>query len=425
MLSLKFIEIIMTTINKAANKSIIKYLQENYGKNILPLSLFDNAIRPGGNPIEILYFYKKDTPILKLKESIFKTIEHYNLFSSRLIMIGDNKFALQYCTDGFEVTILPPIDAAFKDVNIEEMKKMMVHVKTLPGEPLFAVTGVQIKDGILAGISCSHAIADGISFLLFLYAWMCITENKKFLSPSPQRLFKGKPVNSDKIDTVFTPPLSELSAEIQHRVKRNSHVKIYSKRENLSDDFLQEMKSQAIKENGEDKISNNQIINSVLLKKYHRHILSDTDKIILRSPVTLRDIHPDIDSMYIGNAIFISFTEFTRDEIDNLSIPQIAYRIKESIANVRNKNYLKKISYLSEYGIEFKPAIFKNYPPYNMDTDVVSANLTHLHDLESMGVGSDIGSILYIDSTIQTGFTILKEKSGSIFAEITSRYPLT
>jgi hypothetical protein len=70
---------------------------------------------------------------------------------------------------------------------------------------------------------------------------------------------------------------------------------------------------------------------------------------------------------------------------------------------------------LSEYGIEFKPDVFKNYPPYNTDTDIISANLVHLNDLDTMNVGSDLGTILSVEAAMQTGFTLLKEKSGSIF----------
>ncbi|MBN1365702.1 MAG: hypothetical protein JW976_12910 [Syntrophaceae bacterium] len=412
----------MTKTDKAQEQIKNKYLEENYGKNILPLSLFDNAVRPGGNPIEIIFFYKNDTDALKFKKSILKTIKYYNLFSSRLIMVGENRFALQYCTDGFIPTILPAMNISFSNINLENFKKRMVHVKTLPGEPLFAVTGLPIKDGILVGISCSHAVADGISILLFLYAWMCITDRKNFLHPSPQRLFKGAPISSDKIDKAFTPSLSKLSVKVQNRYK-SRNIKTYSKREYFSEEFLNKIKDKTKSENGKYVISHNQIINALLLKKFHNQILPNTDRIVLRNPITLRDIHPDIDSLYIGNAIFICFAEFTKNEIDNMSISQIVYRINESITKVRNKNYIKGIAYLSEYGIEFKPEIFKDYPSYNMVTDIVSANLTHLNDLESLGVGTNLGDILYIDSTIQTGFTILKEKSGSIFAEITSMYP--
>jgi hypothetical protein len=414
----------MMKINKIDNKANIVYLEENYGKNILPLSIFDNAVRPGGNPMEDLLFYKKDTPIPKLKESFFKAAEYYNLFSSRLIMIGDNKFALQYCTDGIEYNLLPPINATFDNINIDDIKKMMVHVKTLPGEPLLSLTGIPIKDGVLGAISCSHAIADGISLILFLYVWGCIIEGKDFPLPSPQRLFTGKPLSSDKIDKAFIPPLSGLSDAIQDRVKRNNNIKTYSKREYFSDEFLNEMKNKAKSENAKYIISNNQIITSFLLKKYHNHILPDAERIRLRVPINLRDVHPDIDSLYIGNAFFISFAEFTKNEIDKMSIPQIAYRLNESIKKARNENFIKETAYLSKYGVEFKADIFKNCPPYDEDTDILSTNLTHLSDLESLGLGSNIGSLLNIDSTVPTCFTMLKEKSDRIFAETTSRYPL-
>ncbi len=398
------------------------YLEKNYGNNILPLSAFEQSM-PGCEPIEILFFYKKKTPVLKLKESFLKTIKHYNLFSSRMIMTAPDKFALQYCMDGAVTTVLPSIDKTFDEIDIEDIKNKMVHVKTLPGESLFVVTGIPVKDGIFGGISCSHAVADGISLMLFLYAWMCITEGKPFPLPSKQKLFHGKPVRSGDIDKVFTPPLSELSDVIQKRVRRAA-IKTYSKREYFSEEFLQDMKRGAKAEDEKYIISGNQIITAYLLKKYHSVMMPKTDKIVLRTPVNFRDIHPDIDSFYIGNAQYNCVTVYGKDEIDKMSIFEVACRLKESITNMRNEEFLKESSYVSEHGIEIKTGLFKNDPPGNMDADILSTNLTHLNDLESMGVGSDVGSVLHIGlAYYKTNFIILKEKSGKLFAEITSMYP--
>ncbi len=399
-------------------------MEHRYGKNILPLSTFDNENFIGSPPLEILFFYKKDLPILKLKESLLKTIHYYNLFSSRLIMIGDHKFALLYCTDGAVANDLRPVDACFDDSRIAEIRKEMVHVQTLPGEPLFAVTGIPFKNGILAGISCSHAVADGISLVLFLYAWMCITDGKNFLPPSPQRLFQGPPVHFDPTDRALVPPLSALDEKIRKKVEIDNVAEIFTATEYFTDDFLNDIKAEAKKERCE--ISNHQIMTTFLLKKYHRKILPDTDRIVLKNPINLRDIHPDIDPMYIGSSNFNNFIQFTKEEIDRLSISQIASRIKKSIADVRNESYAREIAHLSPYGIEINMDVFRrNRPPYSVGTNVVSSNLTHLNDLESMFVGPETGSLLHIGLAVQTGFTMLKEKSGRIFAQITGRHPLT
>ncbi|HNY50841.1 MAG TPA: acyltransferase [Smithella sp.] len=410
-------------ISQIDNKTKSEYLENNYGKNIIPLSAAEQSMI-GIEQTEVLLFYKKETSISKLKESLLKTIEHYNLFSSRLIMIDDNKFALQYCTDGFVINVLPSIDEPFDRINIEDIKKMMVRVKTLPGEPLFAVTGIPVKDGIFGGISCSHAISDGISLMLFLFSWMCIIEGKNFPLPSNQRLFKGKPVSIDRIDKAFIPPLSELSQEIQNRVKAGD-IKTFSKREYFTYEFLTQIKNQAILENKKYILSNNQIITSCLLKKYHNHILPKTDKIFLKHPISIRDVNPDIDSFYIGNAVFVNLIEFTKNEIDTMSIPQIAYRLKESIHKIRNENFIKEISSFSRYGLEIKTDLYKKYPAANIDTDIVASNMTHLSDFESFGFSSNIGSIVHIGMPYyKTSFIMLKEKSDTIFAEITSIYPI-
>jgi len=406
------------------NQEQRNYLEAHYGKNILPLSHFENSYFPGTSPLEILLFYMKGTSIEKLEACFYKTVEHYNIFSSRLMMIDKGKFALHYCTDGIVRSVLPPMDVTFDQVNIDDIKKMMIHVKTLPGEPLLAVTGIPIRDGIIAGISCSHAVGDGISLMLFLYAWNCMIEGIEFPFPSPQRLFKGHPVSSDKIDKVFTPPFSELSKGIQNQMNNVNTIKTYSAVEYFSDVFLKEMKNKAKSEQSTYQISDHQIMTSFLLKKYHHLLLPNTDRIVLRSPISLRDIHPDIDALYLGSANFNSFTEFSKDEIDRMTLTEIAYRLKESMIQMRSEDYAKKIAFLTDYGLEIDiDLIDKTHPPYNIENNIVSSNLTHLNDIESIALGANVGRLMFIGLVVQTGFTMLKEKSGKIFAQITSRYP--
>ena len=59
----------MMKMDEADNQSKKCFLKENFGKSILPLSLLDNEIRPGGNPIEILLFYKKETSLSEIQKS--------------------------------------------------------------------------------------------------------------------------------------------------------------------------------------------------------------------------------------------------------------------------------------------------------------------------------------------------------------------
>jgi len=105
-----------------------------------------------------------------------------------------------------------------------------------------------------------------------------------------------------------------------------------------------------------------------------------------------------------------------------MSILHIARRLKESVTNARDNNFIKKILYLSKYGIELKADIIKNYSFYNVDTDIVSSNLIHLNDPQSLGLSSNLVNILYISAS-PTSFIMLKEKDGSMIAQITSRHP--
>jgi len=405
------------------SKEQMAYLEENMGKTILPFSNFENKIRLGTEAIEVLLYYKKDWTPQQYFEAFVKAANHFNLFSSRIIRMDDDKYALHYCTDGVQLHVLPPIDENFADVNIDEIKKKIVKVKTLPGEPLLSLTIVKLKDGSLGGVSCSHAVCDGIIFILFLSLWGCFIEGTEPYQPSPQRLFKGNPVSSDTIDKVFMPSLSEVSDEIKERLK-SVDEKIYTKREYFPDKLLDDIKKKAKLENEKYNISNNQIMNAVIMKNYHKQMLPNADRVRLRTPINLRDVHPDIDSMYLGNAYFDSIADFSKEEMDKLSIYEIAYRLKESIAVMRDVEYIKRIASLTQYGIQLKSDLIENYSLYNVETDMISANLAHLNDIATLGLPEEKGKFLYVTTPVHTGFVILKEESGKIFADITSRYPL-
>ena len=415
------------TVERTHNTSDLektKYLKINLGKNILPLSAAENKYMPGAGPIEIIISYKRSTAVSRGIECFLKAADYYNLFSSRLIMIGENTFALQYCTDGIVINVLPPVQARFDDVRIDDLREKMTHVQTLPGHPLLALTLIPVNDGHFVGFSCSHAVADGISCILFLYTWNCLIEGKPFPRPSAQRLFSGNPIPSDHIEKDWMPPLSALSEEIQNRVRRGA-IKTYTTTEYFSDEFLTEMKHQAQANNGEVVISNNQIMTAWLLKKYHHHILPHTDKIVIRTPVDLRTVHPGVDPMYIGYAVINSFSEFPKEEIDHMSVVEMACRLKESIHHTRTQRFIQEATYLSKYGIEIQEEVLKQFPPYNPDTDIVSTNMTHLSDLESLFLGPDAMRIEHIGvASVKTSFAMVREKNGQMSAQITSRYPL-
>jgi hypothetical protein len=95
-----------------------------------------------------------------------------------------------------------------------------------------------------------------------------------------------------------------------------------------------------------------------------------------------------------------------------------------SIFETRKENFAREISYMSDYGIDYSPEAIKRRHDYNPETDIVSTNLTHLNDLESMGVGLSIAKILNISLPFSTFFMMLKENSGRIFVNIKSMYPL-
>ena len=163
---------------------------------------------------------------------------------------------------------------------------------------------------------------------------------------------------------------------------------------------------------------------SFLLKKYHDAMLPKTEKIVLRTPINLRDIYPDLHPMYMGNAYFASLTEFTKDEINKMSIPQIAYRLTESVNKAKSKDNVKKILYLSEYGIEFKPEVFKDYSPFNMETDISSTNLSQLSDPASIGLDNSLVNILYMGSPALNCFIFLNQKN-TLFAQVNCLSPLS
>jgi len=185
------------------------------------------------------------------------------------------------------------------------------------------------------------------------------------------------------------------------------------------------MKHQAQANNREFVISNNQIMTAWLLKKYHHHILPHTDKIVIRTPVDLRTVHPGVDPMYIGYAVINSFSEFRKKEIDHMSVVETACRLKESIHHTRTKRFIQEATYLSKYGIEIREEVLKQFPPYNPDTDIVSTNMTHLSDLESLFLGPDAMRIEHIGvASVKTSFAMVREKNSQMSAQITSRYPL-
>jgi len=198
---------------------------------------------------------------------------------------------------------LTPMDKNFADVNIEDIKKKVVKVKHYPDEPLLSLTVIKLKDGSVGRsqlFTCRlrrHYVYP-VPFSLGMFH----RRHPTFATVS-SKIIKGKPISSDKIDKVFIPSLSELSDEIKERLK-SVDEKIYTKREYFPDELLDDIKKKAKLENEKYNISNNQIMNALILKNYYKQMLPGADKIRLRTPINLRDVHPDIDSMVSWQCVF-------------------------------------------------------------------------------------------------------------------------
>jgi shikimate O-hydroxycinnamoyltransferase len=353
-------------------------MKNNPGDKIIPLSSIDHIFTGTGSyPIEFIFSYQKKLDEKALRSSLLEVIRHFPPIASKLVKLSDQEFGFELSQEGLVFDVQESThrfeewDAKYDYIN---------PVNTLEGEPLAKIRITHTPDGSVLGVSISHAISDGFSYFHFLSSWAKLYHGKSFFPPIHQRSLLVS--NQDKnLKTTIT----------QQDVLHDSGLFFEGKREVIKKEDLkwesrifhfEELKELLAKEqkNAEIRLSFNDIITAQLSKEYLSKWQTggQENTCYISCPVDFRRILDDFPKTYFGNAVSLATTALSLEELNSVSLSDLAIKIRNNVKNVNRERIDTNLSCLTTLRNQQNLNIFENIHVMHPDSGLLVTNLSRL-----------------------------------------------
>lgn len=340
------------------------------------ISQVDTIFANGSYPIEFLIYYRNKIKTKKISSALKK------LSSVFWPMFGEYRsgtihFETYLEEEHFDETIS---EENFNPTDSPEKVYNKYH-QTIPLDikKLFFLKIIQYKNGTVLIPKLRHLAGDGYSYFYFLSTLAAVSRTTyiPFKKSIIRRLYKPhhnrtilKEFHFKADDLQPLQKAERLNMEIEEISKEN----IYNKIKKTAIDFNQ-------------RVSTNDILSAMVVKKLaavQKEYFGDA--LHLTIPIDVRRQVKEYGSRFFGNGIMFKDINFKTNDIEKLSIEEIAIKIRESMPEVTKEIFLDFMEHL-EVLIEERQ--FDKLRPFDPNLGCLVTNLSKLpaHRL-NFGTGS-------------------------------------
>jgi len=370
---------------------------------MLPLSDLEVGMI-GAPPIDLLLRYQVRLDPEMVERGFREALRQADVFASRLVQLGDDRFGLVSDPEGATFTVRPPASAEHTAFELDAHGALMERVRGLPGDPLVAASCTPLTDGTLVGLSVSHVVGDGGSLVRFMAMWIAAARGIAVTWPDSRRSYRH--------GSVAAPPPSPpppLPDAIARRAAFYRALRRECRSELVTSDEVEALWRRCQEHDG--SVTRQQAVVAHLLKKHAAAMVPDASHVRVRTPVDIRGLHPAVSWDYLGNAFVDALVGFTRAQLESASVAELAAAIGASIAEIRDPARLARRLSWTEHGLEQPAAPGEPIAP---ESDIVCSNLAKLGSV--VHTGADFGSGPAVSTHIAfiapTGFILTSNVDG-------------
>ena len=325
---------------------------------MIPLSPIDYYfIRPNSYTIKFVFEY--DRPLNPQKiELAFKKLSQSNPIGRfHLVECSDSKVGLQ--DSNIDVTVgRAKLTGEPCLSTMDGLLTLIDPVINHLNSPLVKVLVTETPSKFYLGVSFSHILGDGFSFLMYMRSLAKIYNEQPLdhtVDHDRSRLIPNSESRSQKS------ALQNLFADTGYdKIQSNAPRELIHEHFHFSSKELSELK-QSVTLNTAEKISDNDVIMASLLLKYRDRIpLTRTGKLLVRCPVDYRRMLPGFPTFYFGNAIKDAFALFDPESAADMSFANIVQSIRSAVKAVNPDAIEKGLRSLDNLRREEGLNIFKD-----------------------------------------------------------------
>jgi shikimate O-hydroxycinnamoyltransferase len=345
---------------------------------LIPLSSIDHVFTGiGSYPIEFIFAYQRKLDEKALRSSLLEIVRHFPPISSKLVKLADQEYGFELSSDGLM------FDVRESKNHFEESDKKYEYinpVNTVEGDPLTKIRLTHTPGGSVLGVSISHAIADGFSYFHFLSSWAKLYQGKSFFPPIHQRpLLVANQAKIPKIPITSQDVLRDAGLFLEEKrevIKKEDlrwESRIFYYRE-LKETLAEEQK------NIETRLSFNDIITAQLSKEYLSKWQANEQRktCYISCPVDFRRILDGFPKTYFGNAVSLATTAIDMEELNSISLSELAIRIRTNVKKVVKERIDTNITCLTALRFQENINIFESIHVMHPESGLLVTNLSRL-----------------------------------------------
>jgi len=301
--------------------------------------------------IQFVFEYSGHLEISQFEQNVSTAIQSFDAVGSRLKIISDTEIIFE---TGFPISIrsqnLNPEPPLSQPLDVEALIDSVTNGEQ---EPLFKILVSYSASRTFVGFSFSHMLGDGMSFFQFLehLSQICTSQPSMAKASNQRDLLQIDSLDISSDQTMIG-SLFDETGYIMPRPANPSAFRLesfsYSRQQliDLQKSYANQsirVASSAIRMADQGlRVSSNDILMAELAKRFHRSIPLYENKLIVRCPVDYRKILGLPDG-YFGNAVRDAIAVFQPNEIENLQVPEIALRIRQSIQSIDKNSILRSL----------------------------------------------------------------------------------
>lgn len=301
--------------------------------DLLPLSPVDYIFTgPGSYAISFALAYDRVLDPSRLQSSLEEVLLSFWPLRSKLVEFSEKSYAFQATPDGlrFKNSSSPEIFGESKDI-----KTYVTPVVSLPGEPLTSIQLTETPDGSVLGVSISHALVDGFSFVHFLSSWARIAQGKRIIEPFLSRkvLMAGQ---ADRVDGVDAGSLLSQCGLFMGTQSRSTHTgSVGQETRALSADTISDLRAKAELDSGVS-LFDNDVVTAYVWKefgiKWAQHAGDSATFVTI--PFDVRRLLSEVPRMYFGCALAFATISLSYKRLSEASLGEVACLVRNGIAGV-------------------------------------------------------------------------------------------
>jgi len=358
---------------------------------LLPLSPVDYIFTgPGSYAISFALAYDEVLDPAQIKGSLEEALHSFWPLRSKLVKVSGQSYAFQPTHDGlqFQISSSPHVFDESKDIDM-----YVSPVVSLQGEPLTRIQLTETPEGSVLGVSISHALVDGFSFVHFLSSWARIAQGKRILAPSLSR----KVLMANKIDHENSVDAEDLLSHcglFLGTQRRNTHTGSAGEETRaLSADAIRDLRRQAERD---CKVSlfDNDVVTAYVWKEYGPRWsqLGNDSATFVTIPYDFRRLLREVPRMYFGCALAFATISLSYERLIGASLGEIACLVRNGIARVSPDYVHGSLSTLESLRITRGLSALEQIEVRHPQQGLVVTNITRLPSSDiDFGWGPPIG----------------------------------